>query len=313
MDLLHLSSLEIRQVCYFLMVVESGNSFRRAAERLHIEQPPLSQRVRALEKRLNVQLFDRRRRPVQLTPAGQVFREEVQQALQQLQRAIIQAQRAAEGDIGHLTIGIASSMANGLLPELLRQFRDRTPQVTLELRELTAEQQLQALEAGQLDVGFEVMAPSMLANRQLDWRMVAEESLVVVLPETHPLAAHPTIPLKALATESLILPSLRAFPFYESFLEQCALAGFRPRLVENTTATWMLTILSLVAADVGLAILPSTVLTLQRQGVVYRPISGLELTRQLMMVWQPANASATLRRLLEVVEFLGNENLNRVS
>ncbi|MEM9162337.1 MAG: LysR family transcriptional regulator, partial [Cyanobacteria bacterium P01_F01_bin.4] len=283
------------------------------AERLHIEQPPLSQRVRALEKRLNVQLFDRRRRPVQLTPAGQVFREEAQQALQQLQRAIIQAQRAAEGDIGHLTIGIASSMANGLLPALLRRFRDRTPQVTLELRELTAEQQLQALEAGQLDVGFEVMAPSMLANRQLNWRMVAEESLVVVLPETHPLAAHPTIPLKALATESLILPSLRAFPFYESFLEQCALAGFQPQLVENTTAAWMLTILSLVAADVGLAILPSTVLTLQRQGVVYRPISGLELTRQLMMVWQQANESATLRRLLEVVEFLGNENLNRVS
>lgn len=300
MNLLRLSNLEIRQICYFLMIVDSGNSFSRAAERLYIEQPPLSQRIRALEKQLKVQLFDRRRRPVQLTPAGQMFCTEARQAMALLEHGITQAQRAAEGEIGHLRIGIASSAANGILPEWLRQFRERYPQVTLELRELTAEQQLQALEDKRLDVGLEVMPPAALANRDFRWKVVAEESLVVVLPEKHVLASQATIALISLADEPLILPSLTAFPFYQAFLARCEDAGFQPQLVESTTATWMLTILSLVAAGTGLAILPSNVLNLERQGVVYRPIEALELTRQLLAVWRSQNTSATLKQFLSL-------------
>lgn len=302
MDLRSLSTLEIRQICYFLMVVDCDNSFSQAAERLHIEQPPLSQRIRALEKRLQVKLFDRRRRPVHLTPAGRVFWEEAQLALSQMQQAITQAQRAAKGDIGHLTVGIASSVANGLLSELLRQFRDRHPQVTLSLRELTAQQQLQALEAKQLDVCFEVIDPLKLEGRGFDWQVVAEESLVAVLPEAHPLAAKEILPLTALSTELLILPNMKAFPFYQQFLERCALAGFQPQLVENTTATWMLTILSLVAAGVGLAILPSNVLNLQRKGVVYRAIADLNLTRKILAIWRHDHDSATLPHLLVLLK-----------
>jgi DNA-binding transcriptional LysR family regulator len=298
MDLLSLSTLEIRQVCYFLMVVKCDNSFRRAAEQLHIEQPPLSQRIRALEKRLKVDLFDRRRRPVRLTPAGRVFWERSQQALEQMNQAITQTQRAAKGEIGHLTVGLSSSAANGLFSDLLRRFCARHPKVTIALQELTAEQQLHALESGQIDIGFEVISPLQLAGRGLDWLVVDEESLVVVLPEAHPLAAEETVALTALATESLILPNLQAFPFYQAFLDRCALAGFQPQLVESTTATWMLTILSLVAAGVGLAILPSNVLSLQRKGVVYREISGLDLVRQLLAVWRCDSDSATLQRLL---------------
>ncbi|MEL6814750.1 MAG: LysR substrate-binding domain-containing protein [Cyanobacteria bacterium J06598_3] len=302
MDLLRLSTLEIRQICYFLMVVECENSFSRAAERLHIEQPPLSQRIRALEKRLKVELFNRRRRPVQLTAAGQVFLDSVRPAIAQIEQAIAQAQRAEKGEIGHLSIGIASSAANGVLPDLLRRFRDRHPHVTLEMRELTVEQQLQLLEQKQLDIGLEVISPLRLENKGFEWRVIDKESLVVVLPEAHPLAKAPTVALTALAPETLILPSLQAFSFYQSFLEQCTLAGFVPHLLERTTATWMLTILSLVAAGVGLAILPSNVQTLQRQGVVYREISGLNLTRQLLAVWRQDNRSATLQRWLAVVE-----------
>lgn len=302
MDLLQLSTLEIRQICYFLMVVDCDNSFSRAAERLHIEQPPLSQRIRALEKRLKVTLFDRRRRPVHLTPAGQVFWQEAQLALAQMQQAITQAQRATSGEIGHLTIGIASSAANGLLSDLLRRFRDRHPQVTIALRELTAEQQLQALAASQLDVCFEVIDPLQLEGRGLAWQVADEESLVVVLPEAHLLAAEAFVPLIALASESLILPNVQAFPFYQQFLDRCAQAGFQPQLVENTTATWMLTILSLVAAGVGLAILPSNVLNLQRKGVVYRAIADLNLTRQLLAVWRRDHNSASLRHLLTLLD-----------
>ncbi|MGB3308457.1 MAG: LysR family transcriptional regulator [Nodosilinea sp.] len=298
MNLLSLSTLEIRQVCYFLMVVKCDNSFSRAAEQLHIERPPLSQRIRALEKRLKVDLFDRRQRPLVLTPAGRVFWERSQQALEQMEQAIAQSQRAARGEIGHLTVGLSSSAANGMFSEVLRRFCDRYPSVTIALQELTVAQQLHAIESGQIDIGFEVISPLQLADRGLDWRVVDEESLVVALPEAHPLAAEETVALSALATESLILPNLQAFPFYQAFLDRCALAGFQPQLVESTTATWMLTILSLVVAGVGLAILPSNVLNLQRRGVVYRKISGLNLVRQMLAVWRRDSHSAPLQRLL---------------
>lgn len=237
-----------------------------------------------------------------LTPAGRVFWQKSQQALEQMEQAIAQTQRAAKGEIGHLTVGLSSSAVNGLFSDLLRRFCDRHPQVTIALQELTAEQQLHALEAGQIDIGFEVISPLQLAGRRLNWQVVDEESLVVVLPEAHPLAAEPTVPLTALATESLILPDLQAFPFYQAFLDRYALAGFQPQQVENTTATWMLTILSLVAAGVGLAILPSNVLSLQRKGVVYRKISGLDLLRQLLAIWRCDNDSASLPNLLALLE-----------
>ncbi|MEL6778360.1 MAG: LysR substrate-binding domain-containing protein [Cyanobacteria bacterium J06597_16] len=301
MDLLGLSSLEIRQICYFLMVVECDNSFSRAAQRLHIEQPPLSQRIRALEKKLKVELFDRRRRPVHLTPAGNVFWQEAQQALTQMQQAITQAQRAARGEIGHLTVGLASSAANGVFSDMLKRFRDRYPTTTVTIKELTAEQQLSAIETGQLDIGFEAISPLQLQSRPFSWQVIAKESLLGVLPKTHLLAAKKEIALTDLATESLILPNMQAFPFYQAFLEKCTEAGFQPHIVESTTATWMLTILSLVAADVGVAVLPSNVTNLQRTGVVYRAISGLNLPRELVAVWSCDRISATLQNWLDLL------------
>ncbi len=302
MDALLKNSIEIRQICYFLTIVECDNSFSRAAERLHIEQPPLSQRIKSLEKRLKVTLFDRRRRPVRLTAAGKVFWEESQKAIEQLEKAIAQAGRAEKGDIGHLTVGLASSAANGIFSDLLRKFRLSYPAVTVAIKELTAEQQITALEAGQLDIGFEVISPSQIENRGLQWQVVTEESLVVVVPEDHPLAAKNTVALTSLAAQPLILPNVQAFPFYQAFMNQCSAAGFEPKIVESTTATWMLSILSLVAAGVGLAILPDNVLNLQRKGVVYREISGLDLTRQIVAVWRGEHNSATLRRFLEMLK-----------
>lgn len=301
MDLLKLSSYEIRQICYFLKVVECGNSFSRAAEQLQIEQPPLSQRIRALEKKLQVELFNRSKRPVRLTSAGQVFLETIQPAIAQIEQAIAQAKRAEKGKIGHLSIGVASSAANSVLPSLLKQFRTQYPHVVIEMKELTVEQQLHQLEEQQIDIGLEVVSPLLLEQRGFNWHVLAEESLVVVLPKDHALAKKPRVPIKALANEPLILPSIQAFPFYQSFLEQCALAGFQPRLLEKTTATWMLTILSLVAAEVGLAILPSNVRSIQRENVVYKEISDLNLSRELLAIWRDDNESATLKRWLSVI------------
>ncbi len=304
MDLNFLSALELRQICYFLTIVDNGNNFSRAAERLYIEQPPLSQRIRTLEKKLKIQLFDRRRRPLQLTAAGEIFAREVRLALEQFQSAIAQAQRAEQGEVGHLSIGVASSVANGILPEILRAYGDRYPQVELELRELTADQQVQALRDRRLDLGIEVFPAKTHSDAALVQIPLVHESLVAVFPEDHPHLQLAQISLTDLAQELLILPSLQAFPFYQSFLDRCLEVGFQPKLVQNKTATWMLTLLSLVAAGVGIAILPSNVLSLQRQGVVYRDISDLNLIRQISLMYHCENKAIVLSNFVALVQSL---------
>jgi len=310
MNLLSLSTIELRQICYFLAIAAAGNNFSKAAESLQIEQPPLSQRIRALEKKLKVELFDRRRRPLQLTAAGTVFLAEAQLALTALERAITQAQRASRGEVGSLSIGIASSIANTMLPDILRMFRDRYPEVALELRELTAEQQLQALRDRRLDVGFEAISELHHLDDSLMIAPVVEESLVVALPENHPLTAQAQIPLSALAEEALILPAIAEFPFYQQFLQRCEQAGFQPNLVQNTQATWMLTLLSLTLAGIGIAILPDNVQKLQREGIVYRRIHDLRLTRQISVMWNKGSTSVVLYGFLQIVQAVSGKDIS---
>lgn len=310
MNLLYLSNIELRQVCYFLAVAAAGNNFSKAAEYLQIDQPPLSQRIRALEKKLKVELFDRTRRPLQLTAAGTIFLAEAQRALVTLDQAIIQAQRASRGEVGSLSIGIASSIANTILPDILRMFYERFPDVEVELRELTADQQMQELRDHHLDVGFEVIPASSHQDDCLVIAPIVEESLVVALPANHPLAAQTQVPLTALANESLILPTIAAFPFYQQFIHCCEQAGFQPKIVQTVKATWMLTLLSLVIAGVGIAILPDNVQNLQRQGVVYRTIQEINLTRQISVMWRSDNHSMVLREFLQVVRVISGKNIS---
>lgn len=302
MNLLYLSNIELRQICYFLAIAAAGNNFSKAAEYLQIEQPPLSQRIRALEKKLKVELFDRSRRPLQLTEAGAVFLEEAQLALTTLERAITQAQRADRGEVGSLSVGIASSIANTILPDILRLFNDRFPDVEVELRELTAEQQIQELRERRLDVGFEAIPEFYNQDDSLNISPVVEESLVVALPEFHPLASQAQIPLNDLANEALILPSFAAFPFYQKFIHCCEEVGFQPKIVQTTKASWMVTILCMTVSGIGIAILPDNVQNLQRQGVVYRAIQDLNLTRQVSAIWRRDNSSIVLGEFLKVVQ-----------
>lgn len=305
MDLQRLSTLELRQICYFLVVVEADNNFSRAADRLQIDQPPLSQRVRSLEKALQVQLFDRSHRPLQLTEAGKVFLANAQLALMQLERGITQAKRASRGELGQLTIGISSAVSNSILPDILRAFRQHYPDVDLDLRELTMEQQLQELRDRHLDIGFEHIPAPYSEDPQFQLLPLFQEQLVVALPESHPLTAQSAISLATLAQEPILLPSLKAFPFYQEVLHQFQQAGLTPNVMRNTKATWLLTLLSLVAAGVGVAILPSSnVQSVQRTGVVYRTISDLVLTRQVSAIWPPDRASPVLQAFLQILQTL---------
>ena len=309
MNLLYLSSIELRQICYFLAVTEAGNNFTRAAEYLQIDQPPLGQRIRSLEKKLKIELFDRHRRPLQLTAAGKVFLEETRLALTTLDRAITRAQQAARGEVGFLAIGIASSISNTLLPDILRTFRTRFPEIQLALLELTAERQLEELRAGRLNVGFEVIANTQEPDRSLHVLPMMAESLVVAMPELHPLVFQQQVFLRDLASEKLILPSIDEFPFYKQFIYYCQQVGFEPNIVRDVQATWLVTILSLVVAEVGLAILPSNVQNLQRRGVVYRSIQDTNLRRQISAIWRKDDSSVVLVEFLKVVTELSDTKL----
>lgn len=309
MDFQNLNHLELRQICYFMAVVQAGNNFSEAAKRLGIKQPPLSQSIQALEKSLsvdlrtsNVKLFDRSRRPLELTEAGQVFVKEAQLALMHLDRALTQAQQASLGQIGRLIVGLNNAVANSILPEVLKEFQKRFPHVELELREVRIEQEIQMLKNRELDVVFQ-RSPSFEHNDpDLNFQTLLDEYFIVALPTSHALAQLTQISLKALKNESIILPPLDVLPFYEEVITLCRKVGFEPKILPNITVTGVVALLSLVASEKGVSILPNHVQTLRREGVVYRAIQDVTLTRQTAVVWRQEDSSIVLHKFLNVIQ-----------
>jgi DNA-binding transcriptional LysR family regulator len=296
--------MELRHLRYFIAVAEELN-FTRAAERLHIAQPPLSQQIQALETELGVQLFERKKRPLQLTPAGEVLLTEARLVFATVERAIIFTKRASRGEIGRLVVGANSSIANSVLPDILRVFRSRFGDVELVLRELTSKQQIQELLSRGIDVGFDRLPNENQNDTALSFLPILQEPLVIALPEQHPLAAQSQIPLKALADEPFVLPPPDLVPSYSQIINLCQQVGFTPKVVQQ--ATWMITVLSLVAGSVGVALLPANAQNLVRKGVVYREIQGENLTRQLAVIWRRDDSSVILREFIAVTKDIAYE------
>ncbi|MGI8501830.1 MAG: LysR substrate-binding domain-containing protein [Hassallia sp.] len=296
--------MELRHLRYFIAVAEELN-FTRAAERLHIAQPPLSQQIQALEAELGVQLFERKKRPLELTAAGQVLLTEARLVFGTVERAIISTKRASRGEIGRLVVGANSSIANSVLPDILRVFRSRFADVELVLRELTSKQQIQELLSRQIDVGFDRLPNENENDPDLSFLPILQESLVIALPEQHPLAVQSQIPLKALANEPFVLPPPDLVPSYSQIITLCQQVGFTPKVVQQ--ATWMITVLSLVAGGVGVALLPANAQNLVRKGVVYREIQGENLTRQLAVIWRRDDLSVILREFIAVTKGIAHQ------
>lgn len=291
------NQLEMRQLQYFMeLAAETGDkkSFSKAAERLDVEQSYLSKTIAALEAALSVELFDRTRRPPILTVAGKVFLAELQLAVTALERAVSRAQEASRGEIGKLVVVVNTAIANSLLPEILKTFRDSYPNLELELRSMTLEEMRQGLRDTSIDVGFEHLPNPYFEDATLNFLSILQESFVVALPENHPLAVRSQIPLQALKDEPLILPPLDAVPSYTVILSQFEQMGFKPTVLETVKATWMVINLSLVAAGAGVSILPDNVQTIQRQGVVYRELQDAP-ARQIAVVWRRADLKALLQ------------------
>ncbi|HEY9817895.1 MAG TPA: LysR family transcriptional regulator [Candidatus Obscuribacterales bacterium] len=291
--------IEFRHLRYFVAVAEELH-FGRAAERLHMAQPPLSQQIRQLEEQLGFQLFHRTKRRVTLTEAGQVFLEHSQDLLQQLERAVESGRQASRGEVGQLAIGFVSSATYNVLPMILHEFRDRFPQVNLTLRELTTDQQVRWLAENRLDVGF-IRPP--IDDAQLKTQVILQEPLVVALPVHHPLAALEAIPLKSLAGESFILFPRRLAPgLYDQVISLCQSADFSPKVVQE--AIQMQTIVSLVAARMGVAIVPISIQHLGRTGVVYRPLQEATPQAAIALLWHPDKLTPVSQQFLDMVHRL---------
>jgi DNA-binding transcriptional LysR family regulator len=288
--------VELRHLRYFLAVAEELH-FGKAAEKLHIAQPPLSQQIRQLETELGFQLFYRTKRSVRLTEAGEIFLKETQKIFQQLEEAIEKGKQTSRGERGQIAIGFVSSAVYKIIPPILRMFRTLVPGVHLELHELTSDRQIQWLQEGKLDVGF-VRPP--FKEEEFNVAAIFQESLIVALPEFHPLANLDSISLSLLAHESFIIfPRPVAPELFDRIISLCQQANFSPKIVQE--AIQMQTIVSLVAAEMGVAIVPASIENLQRTGVVYKPLKEQTPQSAIALIHRREQQSATIIKFIEVV------------
>ncbi|MDR5783866.1 LysR family transcriptional regulator [Caballeronia sp. LZ065] len=289
--------MELRHLRYFLAVAEASN-FTKAAEQLGIGQPPLSQQIKALEQELNVELFKRSARGAELTQAGRVFADEARRVLDDAQRAARAAQRAARGETGHLRVGFTGTAAfNEHVSGLIRRFRERYPEAELALHEAASGVLLDLLEAGQLDVGIirpvRRVADSLL---QSDWR---EEPMLVALPVAHRLASKTRIALADLADEPFVqVPRVAGGTLFDDIVTACAAAGFQPQLAQP--APQMASAVTLVAAGLGISIVPKSITQVRVRGVVYRPLLARGLRARLAIASRRDDPSSVVRNFLEL-------------
>jgi DNA-binding transcriptional LysR family regulator len=244
--------------------------FGRAADRLHITQPPLTVAIRRLERELGIKLFDRTTRRVGLTPAGKAFQQRVQGAVEELDRAAGDVASVAAGLSGRIRVGFVSSASYTTVPEALRNFREHRPRVELVLSPLTSGEQIEQLLEGTLDIGL-IRDPGKVPG--LSMELISTEDLVAVLPETHPLAASHEVRPEDLAGEPMILFPYRLMPgFVARVLQLFEGLETSPRVVQQ--AVHQETVLGLVAAGLGGSVLPDSVRRFQMPGVITRPIAG---------------------------------------
>ena len=265
--------IDLRQLRYFVAVAEELH-FGRAAARLGMAQPPLTQQIQKLERALGYRVLDRRARKTTLTEAGMVLLSEARRILTEVDQAIDHTRRAGRGETGQLTVGTPPSVMLTRLPAIIRKYRERFPGVRFVLREASTSAIAAGLLAGNLDVGF-LREVSTCGTLPLE--TILRESVVAILPEAHPLAAAPRLRLRQLAKEPFVLfPPHVGAAFYDKLISFCVDAGFTPRIVQEATQ-WQ-SVVTFVETGMGVSIAPAGVQKFRWKGVVYRPLAGLETT-----------------------------------
>jgi DNA-binding transcriptional LysR family regulator len=289
--------VELRHLRYFVAVAEELN-FGRAAERLHIAQPPLSRQIRDLERELGTPLFERVPKGVALTAAGRAFLPEARLTLAQAERAQRTAQRAARGEVGRLRIGFVEAASySGVLPEVLGFFRMHLPSIGLSLFEMDSmELQVEAFREGRIDLGLMHGAPPD-ADRWLKVESVYAEPLVAAVPETHRLASRTRVALADFAEEPFLLFPRHVGPaMYDDIIARCRAAGFSPRVVQ-TVAGWH-TLAGLVGAGVGVTFIPRSLTRPGRPDVKHPAVKGLDVQMEISAAWKLGDRSPVRERFV---------------
>lgn len=301
--------MELRHLRYFIAVAEEKH-MTRAAERLGIQQPPLSMQIRALEQELGVELFHRRPRGVALTDAGATFLERARAILDQVDRAFATTRRTARGEQGRVVVGFTSSAPfHPFVPRVIRAFREMSPLVSLVLEESGSSELVHGLNSEQIDAAF-IRSP--LADVVgLNVRPLLEEKMIVALPTGHPLARgaradsgrsrSPPLALSALAKETFILYKRPGGPgLYDAIITACRGAGFSP--IVGQEAPRIISTLNLVAAGLGVSVVPESLRRLQMDGVVYRRLAdNAQLTAPLILASRRSENAAAVQRFIDLV------------
>jgi DNA-binding transcriptional LysR family regulator len=287
--------IDLRRLRSFVVVAEELH-FGRAAQRLHIAQPPLSQQIKLLERDLGAQLFNRNRRRVELTAAGRLLLAHARPLLEQAERVESLVALAGAGKAGFLAIGFVASAAYEAMPAAVRAFRERQPEVELRLEEGHSAELSADLNAGRIDVAF-VRRP--VVDRRFVVDALADERLVAALPADHPAAGAPALRVGALAGEGFVMVSRLIGAGYRDDVEGvCREAGFVPRVVQE--ATDMHTIVALVGAGIGVALVPSSVAAVGRAGVAYVPLIDATARLGLDLITRRDDSSPLVGRFREV-------------
>ncbi|WJR66734.1 LysR family transcriptional regulator [Neorhizobium sp. CSC1952] len=291
--------MDIRSMACFVAVAEELH-FRRAAERLHLTQPSLSQRIRALEFEIGTDLFVRDRRSVALTPAGKAFLEPARRAIENADAAKEQALRAMRGEAGRLRLGFTAIAFYGVLPEAVQAYRRRYPGVDVELSEMNSPSLETALTMGAIDLA--ILHPP-LANPHLAVRELPDEPFVLALPSSHPLASRAEIRIADLAGEPLLIAPRSVGPsIHDRFIALFQEEGISPRIVQEMTP--MTTLVGLVAAGVGMGFVTAGLSHHPRPGVSYRSVTPTPPSLPMAASWLKPELPASGQRFLETVAAL---------
>lgn len=277
----------IRHLWLFLAVAQEGH-FGRAAKRLNMSQPPLTEQIQVLEQALKVKLFDRSRRGTQLTPVGAAILPAVQKFAEQLERLEFAVREAVEGHSGLLTIGAITSAMFDVLPPLVTRLKSEYPGLTISVREIDSVEAVPALLAGDVDLAFARLEGDL--GESIESFPLKQDRLVVAMPAEHPLAGVSRVRLSALSNESFVMFPREVSPVYfDSLVAACREHGFSPRILHHVRS--VASQVAFVACGQGIALVPESLRSLAPENVVFRPLKERVNVVTIAVAWSTTRES----------------------
>ena len=296
--------IETRLLRQFIAVAEELN-FNKAAIRLHMAQPPLSQAINRLEDKLGFSLFTRNKRGVKLTPAGDAFLNTAYSTLKELELGIEHARQVSQGIAGKLTVTALSIAYYESLLSTLRQFRESYPKVQLIIKEMPSSSQARAIVSGEADIAFMRKLP--ISAQNVESRLLLDEEIVMALPADHPKAKEGRIDLRDFAEEDFVFtPQALGIGYHSQLIALCKSAGFYPRVVQE--AAQIQTLIGLVACGFGVALVPESIAgSIMRDKVLFRRINPVTASPNpaigLYMSWNTDNQSPLMDSFISMLDF----------